>query len=103
MSVHMCAAVHKLPKQIFWSFTVTHVSPLPLQHTLCLYMCVYVRDRSVSVGTTVRLATEQHSTAASVSRQTEDIYSLVNTHTNVQSDTEAGLRQHFSQSSSIGF
>lgn len=82
-SLYMCTCVQllasKLPKQISWRFTVTHVSPF-YYHTPPLHVCVYMRDCSVSVCITVCLARGQHSTAASVWRQSRDIYSLVNTH-----------------------
>lgn len=49
--------ISKLPKQIFWRFTVTHVSSGLLQHTHCpaLSLCVCVI-----------LARAQHSSTASV-------------------------------------
>ena len=101
--VCMCTCVQaltsKLPKQISWRFTVTHVSPVPLPHTVCVCVCVcvcvYVRDQSESVCTALCLARGQHSTAASVWRQTEDIYSLVNTHWHKdwqRGETEAALQ-----------
>lgn len=66
------ALVSKLPKQILWRFTVTHVSSALLQHTHC---------PGLSESVCVILASTQHSSTASVWRQSTDIYSLVNTHT----------------------
>lgn len=61
----------KLPKQILWRFTVTHVSSGLLQHTHC---------PGLSESVCAILARAQHSSTASVWRQSTDIYSLVNTH-----------------------